>query len=99
MQPTQIVDVLPPVHRGQRSICYVLKKRKVKAIKVEMENIEVVRTLSDLRQHGEMSRNVPGELLVQPEGYLSTWNDFRARFAITTCEQHYLMTALNQRVA
>jgi hypothetical protein len=46
-----------------------------------------------------MSRNIPGELLVQPEGYLSACNDFRTCFAITTSEQHYLMTALNQRVA
>ena len=99
MQLAQIVDVLPSMYRGQRSICYVLEKRKVKAIKMEMENIEVTRTLSDLRQHGEMSRNVPGELLIQPERYLSTRNDFRACFAITTSEQHYLMTALNQRVA
>ena len=99
MEPTQIVDLLPSMHRGQRSICHVLEKRKVKAIKMEMENIEVARTLSDLRQHGEMSRNVPGKLLVQPEGHLSAWNDFRACFAITTSEQHYLMTALNQRVA
>ena len=51
---------------------------------MEMENIEVARTLSDLRQHGEMSRNVPGELLVQPERYLSAWNEFCACFAITT---------------
>ena len=55
----------------------------MKAIEVEMEKIEVARTLSDLRQHGEMSRNVPGELLVQPKRYLSAWNDFRAGFAIT----------------
>ena len=71
----------------------------MKAIKMEMENIEVARTLSNLRQHGEMSRNVPGELFVQPERYFSAWNDFRACFAITTSKQHYLMTALDQRVA
>ena len=99
MEPTQILDVLPSMHRGQRSICYVLEKRKVKAIKMEMENIEGARTLSDLRQHGEMSRNVPGELLVQPKRYLSAWDHLRACLAITTSEQHYLMTALNQRVA
>ena len=99
MEPTQIVDVLPPMHRSQRSICHVLEKRKVKAIKMEMENIEVARTLSNLRQHGEMSRDVPGELVVQSERYLPAWNDFRACFAITTREQHYLMTTLNQRVA
>jgi len=87
------------MHRGQRSICYVLEKRKVKAIKMEMENIEVARTLSDLRQHGEMSRNVPGELLVQPERYFSAWNDFRECFAFASSKQHYLMPALNQRVA
>jgi len=87
------------MHRGQRSICYVLEKRKVKAIKMEMENIEVARTLSNLRQHGEMSRNVPGELLVQPERYLSAWNDFRACVAIATSKQDYLMSALDQRVA
>src|SRR6476619_4973502 len=99
MEPTQIVDVLPSMHRGQRSICHVLEKRKVKAIKMEMENIEVDSTLSDLRQHGEMSRNVPRELLVQPEGYLSAGNEFRACLAIATREQHYLMAALDQRVA
>ena len=87
------------MHRGQRSICYVLEKRKVKAIKVEMENIEATSTLSNLCKHGEMSRNVPGKHLVQPERYLSAWDDFRACFAIPASKQHYLMTALNQRVA
>src|SRR6476660_7600693 len=99
MEPTQIVDVLPSMHRGQRSICYVLEKRKVKALKMAMENIEVARTLSDLRQHGKMSRNVPGELVVQPSRYLAAWNHLRACLAITTSEQHYLRTALDQRVA
>ena len=50
-------------------------------------------------KHGEMGRNVPGKHLVQLERYLSAWDDFRACFAIPASKQHYLMTALNQRVA
>jgi hypothetical protein len=42
--------VLPSMHCSQRSIWHVLERRKVKAIKVEMKNAEVVRTLSNLSQ-------------------------------------------------
>jgi len=99
MEPTQIVDVLPSMHRGQRSICHVLEKRKVKAIKMEMENIEVARTLSDLRQHGEMSRNVQESFLSSLSAISRHGTTFAHVFAITTSEQHYLMPALNQCVA
>ena len=64
-----------------------------------MENVEVVRALSNLGQHGEMSRNVPRELFVEPQRYLSAGNQFRPSLDIATREKRHLMTALNQRVA
>ena len=86
------------MHSGQRSISYVLEKRKVKAIKMEVENVEFVRTLSNLRQHGEVSRKVPRELFVKPERYFAAGNEFRICLAIATREQHDLMTAVDQCV-
>ena len=95
MQPAKVIDVLSPMYSGQCSICYVLEKRQVKAVKMEMENVEVARLLPNLRQHDKVSWHVPGELLVEPKRYISAWYEFRPRLAIAAREQHYVMTAVN----
>ena len=52
------------MYGGQGPMRYVLKERQVKTAEMEVENVEIFSLLLDLRQHGEVSRNVPREFLV-----------------------------------
>jgi hypothetical protein len=60
MDVPEVIDVLTSMHGGHGTFDHVVEQRKMKAVEVEMQNVEIACTLPNLGQHGEMGRNVPG---------------------------------------
>jgi hypothetical protein len=65
MQRAEVIDVLASVHRRERFVAHLGEKRQMKAVEMEVENIEVIRTFLDLGEHCQMGRDIPGQLLVE----------------------------------
>jgi hypothetical protein len=59
MDAFEVINILTSMHGGQRTFGHVVEQRKMKAVEVEMQNVEIARTLPNLGQHREMRRNVP----------------------------------------
>ena len=51
MQLAQIVDVLSSMNGGQRSIHHVREQGQMKAVQMEVQNIETRRALPNLGEH------------------------------------------------
>src|SRR5512144_2117481 len=99
MQNSKIADVLPSVHRRQRAIGQVFKKREVNTVEMEVKNIELMGMFADLGEHGQMSRYVPGQLSVEPQSHVSAGDQMCSRLAVCARKQHDLVTSLDKRFA
>jgi hypothetical protein len=70
-----------------------MEKRKMKAVEVEVQHIELMGSVSDLSEHRKVGRNIPRQVVIEPQGYVSAGNQFCSGFAIGACEQDDLMTS------
>jgi hypothetical protein len=66
---------------------------------MEVQNVEARSTRPNLSEHRKMGRNVPRQLVIEPECDLPAWNELRPGPAIPAREQHHLVSALDQRIA
>jgi len=98
MQNSKIADVLSSVHRRQRAIGQLFKKREVKTVEMEVKNIELMGMFADLGKHGQMSRYVPGQLSIETQSHVSAGDQMGSRLAVCARKQHDLVTSLNERV-
>jgi hypothetical protein len=98
IKPLQVLDVLPAVQGGQRPVGQVVEQGEVVAVEMKMKNVELVGHLPHGGKHGEMRRQVPGLLLVQPQGDVPAGHELRPGLAVAAREQRDVMPALDQSI-
>ena len=98
MQRAKVTDVLTPMHCCQRLLDPVAEKREMDTLQVEMQDIELMRPVSNLCEHRKVGRNIPRQVAIEPQGNVSARNQFCSGFAIPTCKQNDLVTSPHEFV-
>ena len=70
----------------------------MKAVEMEVQHIELMRLVSDLSEHRKMGRNIPRQVAIEPQGYVSARNQFCSGLAIGARKQDDLVTSPYQFV-
>jgi hypothetical protein len=96
----QVLEVQPPVQRGQRALRAVLEEREVDHVDVEMQHVELVHACPQLVQH----RHVRGEVGfqrggIQADGLIAHRHQPCARLGFGGGEQRDVVAGFDQGVA
>ncbi|MNR08305.1 hypothetical protein D3C85_1244530 [compost metagenome] len=95
----QVFQVEAPVQGGDGLVGQSLKKREVRHVRVEMDDVEVVGAIHHFGQHGHVGGQVGLQRSgIQPDRLIAHRDQARPRFGLGAGEQRHLVTQFDQGV-
>ena len=82
--------------RRHGTVSNLADKREVPLFDMEMEDVELISTATDLIEHDDMIGNMVPDLGIQPKRSLRTAHQFRAGPRIAAGEERHLVTLRHQ---
>ncbi len=92
----QVRKVLAPVQGGHCRLPESAQQRKLQEVDVEMEDVEFLRLLAHLIEHGDVPRHVVRHLRRQPQGGWGAGHQARGGARIAAREQGHVMALTHE---